>query len=339
MVAAIVVLYHPDEGALKNLQSSLIGQVDHVFMIDNTPGSSLPKPDFILESASYIPLGTNKGIAEAQNIGFERSIEGGYSHVLSLDQDSVVSEDMVRKLLAAESELLSKGVKVAAMSPQIIDERTGAFPVAVRYRKLGVLSAKKIYRDCNAKDPEQTDNFISSGSLIRVEVLQALGMMRSDLFIDYVDTEWALRAHTAGFRSFCVPNATLRHSVGSAASKVLGNYVYLYSVVRYCYRMRNAAYLLRLPTMGWRWRAYYVSRMPYHLLLYSLFSPNRVRTFRLLLKAICDGLRGKLGPLTVDADSERTTQTVATGSKPVVAEAFWDNAGNAYVPKEIGNRR
>lgn len=296
MVAAIVVLYHPDEAALEQLQVSLRGQVDKVFMIDNTPGSSLPQPGFIRESVSYIPLGRNRGIAEAQNIGFEWSIEGGYSRVLLLDQDSVISQDMVRKLLAAERELLSKGIKVAAIAPQIVDERTGAFPVAVRYRALGVLSVKKVYRDCNAKDPEQTDNLISSGSLIRIEVLQTLGMMRSDLFIDYVDTEWALRAHNAGFRSFCLPNATLKHCVGSAAKKVLGNYVYLYNPVRYYYRMRNAAYLLRLPTMGWRWRAYYVMRMPYHLLVYSWFSKNKIETFRLILKAIRDGWAGKLGP-------------------------------------------
>lgn len=306
MVAAIIVLYHPDKAALERLQSSLIGQVDAVFMIDNTPGSSLPGPDFIGNLASYIPLGMNRGIAEAQNIGIELSIKGGYSHVLLLDQDSAASPDMVRKLLAAEKELLDQGERVAAVTPQIIDERTGAGPVAVRYRALGVLSVKKIYRDCNARDPEQTDNFISSGSLIRIEALQILGMMRSDLFIDYVDTEWALRAHVAGFRSFCVPNATLKHNVGYAARKVLGNYVYLYNVVRYCYRMRNSAYLLRLTTMGWRWRAYYVVRMPYHLLIYSLFSGNRLRTFCLLLKAIRDGWMGRLGPYSVPTESNAT---------------------------------
>lgn len=295
MIAAIVVLYHPDDAALEDLQSSLVSQVDRVLMIDNTPGSTSRKPGFVREGITYVPLGTNKGIAEAQNIGIEMSIQGGYSHVIFFDQDSSASPGMVRKMLAAESELLGKGVKVAALSPQIIDERTGAFPVAVRYRALGVLSAKKVYRDCNASHPEQTDNFISSGSLIRIEALKTIGLMRSDLFIDYVDTEWALRAHTAGFRSFCIPNATLRHSVGSAATKVLGNNVYLYNVLRYRYRMRNSVYLLRLSSMGWRWRAYYVLRMPYHLLLYSMVSKHRLGTFWLLLKAVRDGWMGRLG--------------------------------------------
>lgn len=302
MIAAIVVLYHPDGAALEDLQSSLIGQVDHILMIDNTPGSSSRKPGFVREGNTYIPLGTNKGIAEAQNIGIELSAKDGYSHVLFLDQDSSASPGMVDKLLTAEREILSKGVKVAAVTPQIIDERTGAFPVAVRYRALGVLSAKRVYRDCNTSCPEQTDNFISSGSLIRIDVFQAVGRMRSELFIDYVDTEWALRAHTAGFRSFCVPHATLRHSVGNAATKVLGNNVYLYDVLRYRYRMRNSVYLLRLSSMGWRWRAYYALRMPYHLLLYSMVSKNRLGTFWLLLKAIGDGWTGKLGQYSMQSE-------------------------------------
>jgi len=304
MIAAIVVLYYPDKLALERLQSSLAGQVDTIFMIDNTPGSSLPKPDCIGEFASYIPLGMNKGIAEAQNIGIGLSIKEQNSHVLLLDQDSSASPDMVRKLLAAESSLLEKGENVAAMTPQIIDEQTGARPAAVRYRAIGLLSAKKIYRDCNTKVPEQTDNFIASGSLIRIEVLQILGMMRSDLFIDYVDTEWAMRAHVAGFRSFCVPNATLKHNLGDRARTLLGKDIYLYSTIRYYYRIRNSAYLLRLTTMGWRWRAYALSRIPYHLLIYSLFSTDRFKTFRLLLKALRDGWRGKLGPYSIPSDSD-----------------------------------
>ena len=197
MIAAIVVLFHPDQEAAERLLSSLIGQVDTVFAIDNTPGSSPDKPEFLERFqgfVSYVPLGDNRGIAQAQNIGIELSIKGGCSRVLLLDQDSALSPDMVNKLIAAEEELLRKGKRVGAMTPQISDERTGARPCTVRYRMLG---AQKIFPDAGATEPVQTDNFIASGSLIRTSILQTLGMMRSDLFIEYVDTEWALRAYTA----------------------------------------------------------------------------------------------------------------------------------------------
>jgi len=333
MVAAIVVLYNPDKGALEELQSSLIGQVDMIFMIDNTPGSSLPKPWFIKEWVSYVPLGTNKGIAEAQNIGIELSRTRGYSHVLLLDQDSAASPNMVDKLLAAERALLERGERVAAITPHIIDDRTGACPVAVRYRALGPLSAKKIYRDSGASCPEQTDNFVSSGSLIRMDALQALGEMRSDLFIDYVDTEWALRAHVAGFRSFCVPNATLNHKQGDNAKTLLGKDIYLYNVLRYRYRIRNSVYLIRLRTMGWRWRAYSVSRVPYHLIIYSVFSTNRLRTFWLLLKALRDGWHGKLGPYSIQSEVDRPAQPIPAELSPVSSDIFWSMSNTKHTLK------
>lgn len=297
MIAAIVVLYYPDQEAAERLLSSLIGQVNIVFAIDNTPGSTSIKPAFLEafgELVFYVPLGENRGIAEAQNIGIEASIKGGYSHVLLLDQDSALSPGMVDKLLAAEKELLNKGKKVAAMTPQIMDERTGARPCAVRYRCLGV---QKLFRDVSATEPVQTDNFIASGSLIRTSMLKILGTMRSDLFIEHVDTEWALRGHTAGYDSYCVPNALLIHNFGDDSIKLFGKAIFLYSDLRQYYKLRNEVYLVRFKEMGWRWRAYILTRIPYHFVLYSALSKNRRRASCLLLKAVWDGMMGRLGPL------------------------------------------
>jgi rhamnosyltransferase len=298
VIAAIVVLFHPSQGEVERLLSSLIGQVNTVFAIDNTPGSTSIGPPFLEafgETVSYVPLGENRGIAEAQNIGIELSMKGGYSHVLLLDQDSLLALDMVNKLLAAEEKLLNRGEKIAAMTPQIIDERTGARPCAVRYRWLG---AQKVFRDANATEPVQTDNFIASGSLIRTSALQILGTMRSELFIEHVDTEWAFRGQSAGYYSYCVPNAILMHNFGDAAMKLFGKAIFLYSDLRQYYKLRNGVYLVRLKTMGWRWRAYMLTRIPYQFVLYSILSKNRLRASRFLLKAIWHGLRGRLGALT-----------------------------------------
>lgn len=298
MIAAIIVLFYPDQEATERLLSSLVGQVNTVFALDNTPGSSPDRPAFLEgfgEPVSYVPLGENKGIAEAQNIGIELSIKGGYSHVLLLDQDSALSPGLVDKLLAAEKELLNKGKKVAAMTPQIIDERTGVRPCAVRYRWFTV---QKLFRDVNATEPVQTDNFIASGSLIRTSVLQILGVMRSDLFIEHVDTEWALRGHTAGYDSYCVPSALLIHNFGDASTMLFGKAIFLYSDLRQYYKLRNEAYLMRLKAMGWRWRAYILTRIPYHFVLYSVCSKNRLRASCFFMRAIWDGILGKLGPLT-----------------------------------------
>jgi len=296
VIGAVIVLYHPDLALLERLLTSLSGQVYKIVAVDNTPGSPAALSTLFERfpyPISYIPLGDNKGIAEAQNIGIRESIRSGCSHVLLLDQDSTLPLDMANKLLAAEGELLKAGKKVAAVGPQYKDEKTGIPSFAVRYCDLTV---RKIRLDPHSSIPVETDILIASGSIIRTATLESVGMMRGDLFIDFVDTEWALRARNKGYKCYCVPNAIMMHSVGDAAIKVFGKSVYLHSDLRKYYRLRNAVYLLRLASMGWQWRGYILRWIPYYLLLNLCVSRNKLRNARLLVKALWDGLLGRLGP-------------------------------------------
>ncbi len=304
MIGAVVVFYHPDLTLLERLIVSLSGQVDKVVAVDNTPGSPGAMAAFLerfLSPISYISLGENKGIAEAQNIGIRETIRAGCSHVLLLDQDSAVSPGMVLKLLAAEKQLLKKGEMVAAVCPQIMDGKTGRRPGAVHYRWFRV---RRINLSADSDEPIETDNLIASGSIIRVAILESLGMMRSDLFIEYVDTEWVFRTNSAGYRSYCVPSAILAHNFGDASAKLFGRPIYLYNGTRYYYKLRNAVYLARLKSMGWQWRAYIISRIPYHFFLYSWFSADRFGTARLMLRALGDGLLGRLGPFREESTTK-----------------------------------
>jgi rhamnosyltransferase len=296
VIVAVVVLYHPDLALLERLLTSLSGQVYKTVAVDNTPGSPAALSTFFERfpyPISYIPLGDNKGIADAQNIGIRESISGGCSHVLLLDQDSTLPPDMANKLLAAEGELLKAGKKVAAVGPQYKDEKTGTPSFAVRYHDLTV---RKIRLDPRSSIPVETDILIASGSIIRTATLESVGMMRGDLFIDFVDTEWAFRARSKGYKCYCVPNAIMMHSIGDAAIKVFGKSVSVHSDLRKYYRLRNAIYLLRLPSMGWQWKGYILRWIPYYLLLNLYVSRNKLRNARLLLRALRDGLLGRLGP-------------------------------------------
>jgi len=299
MISAIIVLYHPDRQAVIRLLASLEGQVDSVLAIDNTPGSALPKPEFYAgfeRYVSYVPLGSNKGIAEAQNIGIRMSMENGHSHVLLLDQDSALSPGMIKSLLDAEQELLKAGKRIAALCPQIIDERTGKRPIAVYYN-FGFV--RKIWADETTKHPVLTHSFIASGSLLRMDAVRDLGLMREDLFIEYVDIEWALRAYHTGYECYCVPGAVLLHNFGDASAKLFGMDIFLYSNLRYYYKLRNEVFIARLKTMGWRWRAYAFLHIPYHFIVYSAYSKKPIALSRLLIKAMWNGMLGRMGPVSI----------------------------------------
>ena len=300
MIAAVIVFYHPDLMQAQNLLSSLNRQVDGIIAVDNTPGSC-PALARLVETCaipnSYIPLWDNKGIGAAQNVGVQASIRCGCSHVLLLDQDSKPLAGMVRELVAAESELVMAGKRVAAVGPRYVDEKTGDASCAIHRGWLRV-SRRKL--DASSSAPVETDNLIASGSIIRTSTFQSVGAMREDLFMDFIDTEWGLRARSRGYESHCVPGAVMMHSTGEAAINVLGKRFYLHNDVRTYYKLRNAVYLLRLSTMDWRWRIYTLRWIPYYSLGSLWASRNKLRSARLLLTAVCDGLIGRLGPLLQD---------------------------------------
>ena len=301
MVAAVIVLYKPHMPLLGRLLRSVVGQVEKIFVIDNTPGSTADFSSFLDQyqaNISYVPLGENKGIATAQNIGIRQVMDTDCSHVLLLDQDSVLSADMVKKLLGSESQLIQAGEKVAAVGPLFIDEKTGKRSFAIRRARIGV---HRVSIDASCHEPLQTDHLIASGTLIRISAFQAVGMMRDDLFIDWVDIEWCMRAQYKGYTCFIVPGAVMRHSLGDGNVRILGTDIYLHSDLRNYYMIRNATYLIRLKSMK-PWRVIIGFKVFKYLIFYSMYSSDRVKSAKLLSKALCDGIGARLGKLPIDSD-------------------------------------
>ncbi|MGD0470959.1 MAG: glycosyltransferase family 2 protein [Terriglobales bacterium] len=296
MIAAIVVLFHPDLKMIKRVLLSLVGQVDRIFAVDNTPGTSPEVLKLIktCDLATHIPLGENRGIATALNIGIRRSLDAGSSHVLLLDQDSIVSPGMVDALITAEAALVQAGVKVAAIGPLYIEKRTATRSYALRY---GWFHVKKVRVDPAMTEPVETDWLITSGSLIRASVLREVGLMRDELFIDWVDAEWGLRSRRRGFKSFIAASALMEHSVGDASLSVLGHTINFHSLNRNCYIVRNATYMLRPKDLGWRWVTAMILRIPKHITVHSWYSQQRLKTLAKLVGAATAGARGSVGPI------------------------------------------
>jgi rhamnosyltransferase len=295
MVAAVVVLYHPKLLLLDRLLQSAVGQVEKLYVIDNSPESSDEGSSYFdkyQSSISYLPLGDNKGIATAQNIGIRKCMADGYSHVLLLDQDSALPPGMVNKLIAVERELLKRGEKVAAVGPIFIDEKTGNYPRVVR-----LLMQRQRESAQSSGEPIPTGALQASGSLIRCRVFSAVGTMLDELFIDHVDTEWGYRAKERGYKSYLTPDVVLQHSTGDKVIHLFGREIYLHNSIRHYYIVRNSVYLLRSARMGVKWKAIAIIKIPSYVFVYAWHSNHKVNSVMLLSRAILDGFRGKLGRL------------------------------------------
>ena len=147
----------------------------------------------------------------------------------------------------------------------------------------------------SSKAPVRVDYIIASGSLIRTQVLNEVGLKREDLFIDWVDVEWCLRAGRLGYLHYMVPTLMMDHDIGDRVIEVLGRVINLHNDVRNYYIVRNACYLLTDRQIYRRWRVNVLFKIPIWVILFSVTSKSRVRAFFMLIRACFDGFTAKLG--------------------------------------------
>lgn len=298
-VCAVAVTYHPDAAALHELLSAVSGQVGMVLIVDNTDNQDAVFPD-VSAWAGRVQVqrqNQNLGLGAAQNMGIEWARVHGYRHVLLLDQDSVPSDGMVPSLLAASERLREDG-KVAAVGPVFHDLREHAVAPFVLIRPL---VNRKVW--CEREGQVVACDFlISSGSLIALDVIEAIGGMDAGLFIDNVDLEWSFRARAKGYALYGICAASMHHRLGDARRALplgLGQVV-VHGPVRLYFMMRNRIRLYRMPHVPRAWVTQDVPRVFVKLMLFGVLFGPRLRNLRHMLRGIGDGLRGREGPYPLD---------------------------------------
>ncbi|HEY5475445.1 MAG TPA: glycosyltransferase [Tepidiformaceae bacterium] len=191
-IAAVVVLYNPSENLLSNIDS-YSDQVDAVIAVDNSDSLSRSILSRLDDGrVTLIPMGGNSGIARALNAGCQRAIELGYKWVLTMDQDSTATPDLV----CALTEVLAT------------DQRNEIAIVAPAWEQVG---GAPILRFSDLLD---LDYAMTSGNLLRLDAFKGIGGFRDDFFIDHVDNEFCLRVRRSGWRIVQRRDAILLHRQG-----------------------------------------------------------------------------------------------------------------------------
>jgi rhamnosyltransferase len=218
--------------------------------------------------------------------------------VLVLDHDSVAAPDMVARLLAAETEL-AHTARVAAVGPVFRDPRERA---AAPFVRVAFPRSTKVW--CDGSSPYvRCDFLISSGSLIRLDVLDDVGVMDDGLFIDNVDMEWSFRARSKGYALYGVCDAAMQHELGDARVAVLGGRaeVVRHGPQRLYFIMRNRVELYRRSYTPRVWVAQDVIRIPVKFVIFAVLVGPRARNVRYMLRGLIDGVRRRSGPCPIGA--------------------------------------
>ncbi len=288
-VVAVVVTFHPGPDVVRTLEAAL-AQAGHVVVVDN--GSSPEELAVVTMFAGEGRLdllrnADNRGIAAAQNQGIERARALGAGWVLLLDQDSVPEPGMVAALLAVAQR---KGVGLAsAVACDPGQRRPAKFLTSPDGRRA-------IVSELSSPLLPHLLYTIASGSLIPLPVLERVGTMREDFFIDFVDVEFALRVRRAGYDVVAVRDARLRHRLGAYEERRL--FGRLIAVTHHSAERRYTQYRNRMRTMRLHGRAVpallrsEVRAIAVDMLRLTLFETDRWRKLRATLRGAAAGLFG-----------------------------------------------
>ncbi len=302
-VLAIVVTYFPKVEYLLPLLDRLLDQCEEVLVVDNTPAEDdvlfdAARPILArVDNCRIVRLGKNAGIAAALNVGSNVGIAEKFDYVLHSDQDSLPAANMVARLVEVERTVAASGRLVGAVGPLIRDLVTGIdYPFQVP------VPGKLFYghRLPSAEEPNVTSSsIVTSGMLIPVKSLSAIGAMIDELFIDHVDVEWCHRARANGYEIIGTGNAVLCHRMGEQSMRVWyfgWQAMSEYGPVRLYYRYRNFVYLLKLSyiPLSWKLRAswYWLGNLYGH----AIYSHRRLDSLQAAALGLWDGILGRYGP-------------------------------------------
>lgn len=285
-VWACVVCYRASPAAVRRLVDALQPQVDQVLVMDNAADPSLAAA--LPGGARYVAMPSNLGTAGALNRGWAMALAEGADALVSFDQDSVPGNGMVPRLRDA---LARSGGKVAAVGPAKIDPRNGRphrLLKPIRFLRHSTLPA--------GEAPVEVDHLISSGCLIPAAAFRAVGPYDEALFLDYTDMDWCVRARTAGFTHFCVPTATLSHTIGDEVVDLGARTLPLHTPLRTYLVVRNHLLLWRKPAVPRLWLLSDALQVMKKVAGLLVLAPQRAQRLRAVGRGIAHGLRGRGGP-------------------------------------------
>jgi rhamnosyltransferase len=278
--------------------SRIRNQVDQLIIVDNASDGDGEWLRRLAASnqCELLLLDENVGIAAAHNAGIEAARAKGADAVLLLDQDSLPAPEMVHELRRALEELTKAGNKVAAVGPRQVDARTGAEAPFVRFGYI-----RNLHLVCGGEGSAgrlSCDHLITSGSLVPLASIDAVGKMDDRLFIDNVDTEWCLRALSKGYQLFGVCSAGMAHRVGDRLATVRiprSREVVVHSPLRLYYTMRNRLLLYGRPYTTTKWKSQDLLRLLFKTVLFTAFIPPRRTNTAMIWKGLRDAMHGKTG--------------------------------------------
>ena len=259
-ILTVITIYNPDINLLKQNLDAFRNSVSETILWDNTPGGSRIK----IDGLKVYSTGKNMGLPYAYNFAYHYAKEHGFTHLMTMDQDSVwVGFDRYIQQIKEKNEI-------------------AVYTVSTQFYPKNIL--QEVY------------DGINSGSIIPLQILDETGGFYEDFFVDAVDEYFHYAAREKGFKIYGIQGICYLRQKYGAPTKVslcgLKSFtVSNYSPMRLYGITRNHIILwktFKLPLQKRRYIVkYYFIRMFFNIIIGE---KNKYLKIKALLMGIYDGL-------------------------------------------------
>ena len=285
-IVSIIVIYKPDLEELKDVLLLHSSTFSNSVIVNNSPEINLGD---LPKNIHVISCNTNIGLASALNLGISYAKKMGFKMCALFDQDTSFNSsfggDMINKI-----NLYKSNKKVALFSPIFFNKVTNSYGYNMIFKFSFLIRSQP--------NPENLivnpDYVITSGSFIRLEAINDVGLMLDKLFIDFIDIEWCLRAKRKKYSIVSFQDIELIHNMGGSSIKFFGKYYPIYTPLRVYYYFRNSFYLYHNENMPIAWKIVDFFRNLLRIIFYLILVDFR-SYFKPIFTGIIHGIIKKMG--------------------------------------------
>jgi GT2 family glycosyltransferase len=193
---------------------------------------------------TLIETGENLGYVGGNNVGLEYARAVGADYALLLNNDTEVAPDFLRLLVEAAEADPAIGIVGPTIyyfdRPNVVWSAGG--DIDWRRGRTRMIGVDEVDQGQFGHTVRPVDFVTGCALLIKMSVVERVGMLDPRFFAYYEETEWCVRASRAGFKILHVPQAKIWHKISPDAREA--------SPQAHYYMTRNRLLLLKLSEAG-----------------------------------------------------------------------------------------
>ncbi len=262
-----------------------------ILVVDNgSQDDSVNKIKKEFPDLDIIQTGQNMGFAGGNNVGIQRALQEGAEYICILNNDVIVSENMIDVLVQS---LCQNDRRIVGPATMIWDSETVHSTGMIINFFTGTARILNLWKDYSLieKSAIYCDYLEGTCLMCTKKCIEEVGNIPEVYFLYYEETEWCCTAKKKGYEVVCIPSARLWHRGSASVDKITGLKLYFEDRNRVLFERRNAPFTSKI-----FFYIYFTIQMVYRLL-------SGQRDWR-ALRSVMDGFSNRIDWTIYDVDAD-----------------------------------